>query len=223
NVVRPVRAVVARPVLVAQRQPRVCDRQLGVDARDVQDRLCLELQHGGLLADVGDLEYAACAAVVDQEGLVALAAEVGRAALEPEQSGGDRRDLVGREPRRGRFEDALGHRASLLSRRFCRVVGCRSIGSSWTPFASSWTFRASVCPSWAAVTGASPSSTRTTRRTYSGSTRSATRFARRAVPARRRWRNASSFGWRRGSRRPAGGSTSRSSPGRSDELSQRTS
>jgi hypothetical protein len=78
------------------------DRQLGVDALDVLERLGLEVEDGRILAGVGDLEHA----VADQEGLVALAAEVAGLAFEAEQVRSDRRHLLRGEAGRRRLEDA---------------------------------------------------------------------------------------------------------------------
>ena len=91
------------------------DRQLGVDALDVLERLCLEVEDGGVLAGVRDLEDP----VADHEGLVALAPEVARLALEAEELGGDRGDLLHGEARRIRLEDALrpGRDHGLILRR----------------------------------------------------------------------------------------------------------
>ena len=63
--------------LVLAGGPQARDRQLGVDALDVLERLRLEVENRWILAGVRDLEDA----VADQEGLVALAAEVARLAL----------------------------------------------------------------------------------------------------------------------------------------------
>src|SRR5262249_58464544 len=69
--------------------------------------------------EVGDLEDAAGAAVVDQERLVTLAAEVGCGALEAEQRRGDHRHLVGREARRRRLEHAFRrHRREPTGERY---------------------------------------------------------------------------------------------------------
>src|SRR3954447_2560790 len=76
---------------------------------DVQDRLPLELEHGRVLAAVGDLQDAARGAVVDQECLVALAAERHRGPRQPEQPGGDLLCVRRREPGRLRLEHAHGH------------------------------------------------------------------------------------------------------------------
>ena len=87
------------------------DRQLGIDARDVEDRRRLQIENCRVLAEVRDLDHAAAArAVVDQEGLVALAAEVHRRAFETEEPRGDPRDFIRRESRRPRLEHA--HHAS---------------------------------------------------------------------------------------------------------------
>src|SRR5207244_6733394 len=89
--VRTVRAVDRGPVVAVDGRPRTRDRQLGIDARDMEDRLGLEVEHRRVLAQVGDLQDAAAATVVDQEGLVALATEVAGDAAKPEELGGDRR------------------------------------------------------------------------------------------------------------------------------------
>ena len=88
------------------------DRQLGVDPRDVQDRLGLEVERRRLLAEVGDLQHAGARLSLHEEGLVALAAEISRRALEAEQLGGDPGDVVGAEAGRRRLEDG-GHRSIL--------------------------------------------------------------------------------------------------------------
>src|SRR5579875_2850404 len=85
GVVGEVRA--ARPSPQALEQPHVVAGGRGpggerpghgqrrVDGRDVGDRRLLELERGLVLAAVRDLEHRSGGAVVDQEGLVALAAE----------------------------------------------------------------------------------------------------------------------------------------------------
>ena len=72
----------------------------------MQNRLRLEVEHLGVLAEVRDLDHAAPArAVVDQERLVPLATEVGRNAVHTEESRCERRDLVRGKARRRRFEN----------------------------------------------------------------------------------------------------------------------
>src|SRR5919197_2499974 len=65
------------------------DRQLRIDARDVQQRLRLQVEDGRILACVRDLEDAAVAAVLDEEGLVALTPQVARFTAQPEKLGRD--------------------------------------------------------------------------------------------------------------------------------------
>ena len=101
-------AVVRRRTSARSRK-RARDGKLRVDARDVLDRLRLEVEHGGVLAEVRDLQDAAGAAVVDQEGLVALAAEVAGAARDSRTARRrSRATSSAREPRRRRLEHARG-------------------------------------------------------------------------------------------------------------------
>jgi hypothetical protein len=72
----------------------------------VKDRLRLEIDRLRELAEIGDLEDAAVAAVLDQEGLIAFAAEFDRGSPEVEELESDRPSLVRGEPRRRRLEDA---------------------------------------------------------------------------------------------------------------------
>src|SRR5439155_6975270 len=97
--VRPAGPVDGRPSPLAQ------DRQLEIDASDVAERHLLEVEDGRLLAQVRDLEDAAALAVLDQERLVALAAESDRVAMQVEELRRDRRRLLGGEARRRGRED----------------------------------------------------------------------------------------------------------------------
>jgi hypothetical protein len=81
------------------------DRQLGIGVQRVLDRRRLELEVRRILSRVRDLDHPGA---LDEEGLVALAAEVAGVPADAEQVGGERRDVVGCEPRRRRFENG-GH------------------------------------------------------------------------------------------------------------------
>src|SRR5213083_2739847 len=97
--VRPARPVDGRPPPLAQ------DRQLEIDASDVGERLLLEVDDGRVLAQVRDLEDAAAVAVLDQERLIALTAEVYCLAPQVEELRRDRRRLLRGEARRRGRED----------------------------------------------------------------------------------------------------------------------
>jgi hypothetical protein len=71
----------------------------------VRDRRLLQLERRRILAAVRDLEHPAGAAVVEQERLVALAAEVGRAPMNAEHLRRDPCRLVGCETRWRGLED----------------------------------------------------------------------------------------------------------------------
>ena len=81
------------------------DRQVGIDAGDVLDRGVLEVEHGGVLTEIGDLDDGAGAAVLDQERLVALATEVARLPLHAEDLGRNACDFFRRKARRLCLED----------------------------------------------------------------------------------------------------------------------
>ena len=85
-------------------------RQVRIDRRDVRDRGLLEVERAHVLAAVRDLEDRSRAAVVEQECLVALAAEVGSAPGHAEHLGGDPGRFVRREPGRTRLEDGAHDR-----------------------------------------------------------------------------------------------------------------
>jgi len=55
---------------------RTCNRQPGVDARNVQDRLGLEVERRRILPEIRELDDARVRRTLDQEGLIALAAEI---------------------------------------------------------------------------------------------------------------------------------------------------
>ena len=98
-------------MVAVERRPwreRPGDRQVRVDRRDVRDRGLLQVDDGRVLVAVRDLEDCAAAAVVQEERLVALAAECGRGAVDAEYVRCDPRSLLGGEPRRSRVEDG-GH------------------------------------------------------------------------------------------------------------------
>src|SRR5438034_10483682 len=102
-------------------------RQLGVDPRDVQDRLALEVEDGRVLAAVRDLENAAAiVAVIDQECLITLAAERRGAASHAEEAARELRRLVGREAGRLRLEHAHGHGADPMRKTFAMPKGAWS-------------------------------------------------------------------------------------------------
>ena len=98
-----------RLAVIGAGPPGPGDRQGRIDPRDVQDRFRLEVEHCRILAEVRDLDHApAPCAVVDQERLIPLAAEVDRASLDAEQPSSDLRNLTGDEPRRRRLEHVHG-------------------------------------------------------------------------------------------------------------------
>jgi hypothetical protein len=100
------RPVGRRPVPDADRLERTRDRELGIDASDVQDRLRLEVEDGRILAAVRDLQDASPAAfVVDQKRLVPLAPQRDGRAGQSEEVAGDLRRIVRGEPRRRCLED----------------------------------------------------------------------------------------------------------------------
>ena len=86
--------------------------QLRVDGRDVGDRPLLQVERGFVLAAIRDLENA----VLEEKGLVALAAERGCGAVDAEKVCRDLRGLVRAEPRRRRVEDRA-HEVNRIRRR----------------------------------------------------------------------------------------------------------
>jgi DNA-binding transcriptional ArsR family regulator len=108
---------------VVRRTPgqRPSNRQLRVDAEHMRDRGVLEIENRSVLAEIRDLEDRAALAVVDQEGRVSLAAEVGRRAADAEELVRYARDLVSGEARRLRLED--GHSSEIEAfRDYDRLV-----------------------------------------------------------------------------------------------------
>jgi hypothetical protein len=96
-------------VVVGAGGPWLRDGQVRVDAGDVQDRLGLQVENRGILAQVRDLDHAPTSGtVVDQERLIALAAEIDRGSLDTEDASSDLGDLLGDEPRRRCLEHAHG-------------------------------------------------------------------------------------------------------------------
>src|SRR5439155_26420190 len=65
------------------------NRETGIDARDVQDRLGLEVEGRRVLPEVRELDDARVRRALDQKCLIALAAEIRRSSLEPEELGPD--------------------------------------------------------------------------------------------------------------------------------------
>src|SRR5207253_3184066 len=90
--------------------------EVGLDRRDMRDRGLLQVEHRRVLAAVRDLDHCSPAAVVEKEGLVAFAAEVGDAAAEAEELRCDPRSVLCAEPRRRRVEDGTHHRPMLFAR-----------------------------------------------------------------------------------------------------------
>jgi hypothetical protein len=92
------------------RREQAGHREVGIHPRDVRQRRRLEVERRRILAEVGDLEHALAAGARHEEGLVALAAEVGRLPNQSEQLGRDPGHLVGAEARGRRLQDR-GHAA----------------------------------------------------------------------------------------------------------------
>jgi hypothetical protein len=82
-----------------------CNRQLGIEARDMQDRLGLEVERRRILPEVGELDDTGVRRALDEKCLIALAAEVRRGSLEAEEIRCDPYDVVVAEARRAGFED----------------------------------------------------------------------------------------------------------------------
>jgi hypothetical protein len=80
-------------------------RQLRVDGRDMRDRRLLEVEDCRGFAAVRDLEHTAGTPVVEEESLVALAAQVAGVGVDSEQLCRDLRSLGGGEPRRRRLQN----------------------------------------------------------------------------------------------------------------------
>jgi len=68
---------------------RTRNRQIRIDARNVQDRLGLEVERRRILPEIRELDDARVRRPLDQEGLIALAAQIRRGSLEPEELRGD--------------------------------------------------------------------------------------------------------------------------------------
>jgi hypothetical protein len=103
------RAIGRRARRPAGDRPRAGHRQLGIDAGDVRDRFRLQVEDGGILAEVGDLDYSdAPGPVVDQERLIAFTAEARGGSLDAEEPSGNLRDFVCRETRRWCLEHVHG-------------------------------------------------------------------------------------------------------------------
>jgi hypothetical protein len=70
----------------------------------VQQRRCLQVEHRRRLAQVGDLDHGTGFAVVDQERLISLAAQIDGGAGQAEQPLGDAGHLGRFKPRRRLLE-----------------------------------------------------------------------------------------------------------------------
>ena len=113
HVVRAIGALELRSVVgklwiraCAQPRPLAGDGQVGICRRDMQQGGHLDIERVGILTQVRDLEHPVAVRTLDHERLIALAAEVTRRALDPEQLTRDRRHLLGRKRRRRGFQNS---------------------------------------------------------------------------------------------------------------------
>jgi hypothetical protein len=103
------RRPIARRAARCDGRPRLGHRQRRIDASHVQDGLGLEVEDSRILAEVRDLDDASAPrSIVDQERLIALAAEIEGGALDAEELGSHCRHLVRRKARRWRLEHVHG-------------------------------------------------------------------------------------------------------------------